>query len=180
MGGALAGRFARPSDNDVRKTLWSAWQRELRGCRSRESSQAHVVQVALGDEKTWKAFFDETQRPRRQRQNGLLGVVPPDPLVLDIELLMKTLRSAKQGSAGGPSGMTEEDLRPLLGSGVCTALLGEVATQFARGQVPEVLLEVKLGRMTAFQKPDGGVRGMMVGDVFRLLVGRTLAKQFAE
>ena len=63
---------------------------------------------------------------------------------------------------------------------VCTALLEEVATQFARGQVPEVLLEVKLGRMTAFQKPDGRVRGMMVGDVFRPLVGRTLAKQFAE
>ena len=28
-------------------------------------------------------------------------MVLPDPLVLDIELLMKTLRSAKKGSAGG-------------------------------------------------------------------------------
>ena len=34
--------------------------------------------------------------------------------------------------------------------------------------------------MTALQKPDGGVRGIVVGDVFRRLVGRTLAKQFAE
>ena len=34
--------------------------------------------------------------------------------------------------------------------------------------------------MTALQKPDGAVRGIVVGDVFRRLVGRTLAKHFAE
>ena len=73
--------------------------------------------------------------------------------------------------------MTVEHLRPLLESGVC----GEVATQFAQGQVPEeVLPAVRLGKMTALQKPDGGVRGVVGGDVFRRLVGRTLAKQFAE
>ena len=105
-------------------------------------------------------------------------MVPPDPLVLNIELLMKTLRSAKKGSAGGPSGMTVEHLRPLLESGVC----GEVATQFARGQVPKevLLLAVRLGRMTALQKPDGRVRGIVVGDVFGQFVGWTFAKQFAE
>ena len=97
-------------------------------------------------------------------------MVPPDPLVLNVELLMKTSRSAKKGSAGGPSGMTVEHLRPLLESGVC----GEVATQFARGQVPEqVLFAVRLGRMTAVQKPDGGVQGVVGGNVFRRLVGRT-------
>ena len=34
-----------------------------------------------------------------------------------------------------------------------------------------------LGRMTALQKPDGGVRGIVVGDVLRRLVGRTVAQQ---
>ena len=34
--------------------------------------------------------------------------------------------------------------------------------------------------MTALRKPDGGVRGIVVGDVFRRLVARTIAKQFAE
>ena len=38
----------------------------------------------------------------------------------------------------------------------------------------------RLGRMTALQKPDGGVWGIVVVDVFRRLVGRTLAKQFVE
>ena len=35
-----------------------------------------------------------------------------------------------------------------------------------------------LGRLTALQKPDGGIRGIVLGDVFRRLVARTLAQQF--
>ena len=34
--------------------------------------------------------------------------------------------------------------------------------------------------MTALSKPDGGVRGIVVGDIFRRLVARTIAKQVAE
>ena len=42
-----------------------------------------------------------------------------------------------------------------------------MATQFARGRIPkDVLSAVRTGRM-AFQKPNGGVRGIVVGDVFR-------------
>ena len=37
-----------------------------------------------------------------------------------------------------------------------------------------------MGRMTALRKSDGGVRGIVVGDLFRRLVSRTLAKQFAQ
>ena len=34
--------------------------------------------------------------------------------------------------------------------------------------------------MTALQKHDGGVRGIVVGDVVRRLVARTIAQQFTE
>ena len=34
--------------------------------------------------------------------------------------------------------------------------------------------------MTALQKDDGGVRGIVVGDVFRRLVARTISKQFSS
>ena len=34
--------------------------------------------------------------------------------------------------------------------------------------------------MTALQKPDGGVRGIVVGDVFRRVVARTIAQQYAK
>ena len=33
--------------------------------------------------------------------------------------------------------------------------------------------------MTALTTPDGGVRGIVVGDVFRRVVARTIAQQFA-
>ena len=33
-------------------------------------------------------------------------------------------------------------------------------------------------RITALQKPDGGVRGVVVGDIFRRFVARTIAQQF--
>ena len=75
--------------------------------------------------------------------------------------------------------MTTEHLKILLDSGDCSMLFGEVATLFARGQIPpEILASVRVGRMTASQKPDGGVRGIVVGDVVRRFVARTLAKQF--
>ena len=34
--------------------------------------------------------------------------------------------------------------------------------------------------MTALSKPDGGVRGIVVGDILRRLVARTMAKQFSK
>ena len=37
-----------------------------------------------------------------------------------------------------------------------------------------------MGRMTALQKRDGGVRGIVVGDVVRRLVARPVAQQFTE
>ena len=51
----------------------------------------------------------------------------------------------------------------------------------AQGTIPgEVLDGLRLGRLTALRKPDGGVRGIVVGDVMRRLVARTMAKQVAK
>ena len=55
--------------------------------------------------------------------------------------------------------MTTEHLKILLDSAAGSSLLGDVATLFGRGQLPEdILTVVRVGRMTALQKPDGGVR----------------------
>ena len=39
---------------------------------------------------------------------------------------------------------------------------------------------VRLGLLTALSKPDGGVRGILAGDVIRRLVGRTKAQQLSQ
>ena len=51
----------------------------------------------------------------------------------------------------------------------------------ARGDVPTSATEgIRLGRLTALKKPDGGVRGIVVGDILRRFVARTIAKQVAK
>ena len=76
--------------------------------------------------------------------------------------------------------MTADHLQPLLDTGRDTSLLFRFATVLARGQAPDAAVEgVRMGRITALQKPDGGVRGIVVGDVLRSLVARTMAKPMA-
>ena len=62
----------------------------------------------------------------------------------------------------------------------CTLLHG-AAQQLARADVPApVLPAIRAGRIVALRKPNGRVRALVVGDVLRRLVGRTLAQQYAS
>ena len=59
------------------------------------------------------------------------------------------------------------------------AVFGHVATLLARSRVPaEILQAITSGRVTALQKPDGGVRGIVVGDTLRRMA-RTMAQQLS-
>ena len=59
-------------------------------------------------------------------------------------------------------------------------LLAYAASALAKARVPPVVsAALALARMTALRKPDGGVRGIAAGDVFRRLVSRALAKTWA-
>ena len=51
----------------------------------------------------------------------------------------------------------------------------------ARASIPkEVLKAIRMGRMTALQKPTGGVRGIVAGDIIQRLVSRTVAQQIRK
>ena len=45
---------------------------------------------------------------------------------------------------------------------------------------PEIVRAMRIGRMTALQKPSGGVRGIVMGDIFRRVVSRAVAQQIAK
>ena len=64
-----------------------------------------------------------------------------------------------------PSGMTCEHLRPLLDEGTAVHLLFKLGENLARAHVPQVA--VRSGRLTTLSQPDGGVRGIVSGDVTR-------------
>ena len=59
-------------------------------------------------------------------------------------------------------------------------LLHHAAQRLALADVPEVIATaLRLGRMVALRKPNGRVRGLVMGGTFRRLVARTLARQFS-
>ena len=74
--------------------------------------------------------------------------------------------------------MTVEHLRPLLDLMRDQRLLCKLAEKVARANItPTVIEAIRMGRMTALRKANGGVRGIVVGDVVKRLVARTIAQQ---
>ena len=59
-------------------------------------------------------------------------------------------------------------------------LLMWAARQIANAALPPpVLAGIRLGKIVALQKTDGGVRGLVMSDAFHRVVARTLAQQYA-
>ena len=150
------------------------------------SAARHALEgasLAPGNEATHSALTDERKRPSQPREPL------PDDLferrgamfVLDHEIFAKNLRVARRGAAGGPSGMTSDHLRPLLESEEETMRFWRFAQDLARAIVSDDVVDaIRLGRLTALRKPNGGVRGIVAGDIIRRLVARTIAQQFSE
>ena len=132
--------------------------------------------VAPGTMATLRALIDPEKRPPVPRDD-LSRVVaefqPAAQFELDSVEFLVCLRRASRGAAVGHSGMTSDHLFPVE---VASEFLSQVAILLSVGQVPHTILEaIRLG----FQKPDG-VRGIVVGDIIRRLVARTIAKQNSE
>ena len=103
---------------------------------------------------------------------------PEVSFTLEQDRLLRNLRVSRRGGAAGPSGMNADHLRPLLDSVHDSELFWRFCEGFARATLPdEIVRVVKMGRVTALQKPSGGVRGIVVGDIVRRLVARTISQQ---
>ena len=75
--------------------------------------------VAPGDDKTLRELRNPVRRPPQLRaplSDSLLAARPEVPFEVDQALLIMSLKSARCGTASGPSVMTAEHLRPLLDS----------------------------------------------------------------
>ena len=102
------------------------------------------------------------------------------PLHLATDKLVTALRKTRKGAAAGPSGLTPDTLRIVLDDEETTARFAEVCNLLATASVPpQIVPAIGLGRMVALQKPQGGVRGLVVGDLLRRVVSRTLAQTFS-
>ena len=107
--------------------------------------------------------------------------MPAQPFELDPELFCKNVRSARRGATTGTSGMAVEHLLGLVESDHDLEVFASFARLVSQGCVLRGVLEgFRLGRVTALQKPDGGIRGIIVGDIFRRLIARTIAQQISK
>ena len=109
---------------------------------------------------------------------------PSEEVVLTAHQVGEALRTSKRGSAAGLSGATVELYKLLLDDPFDDAEALESFTiavnVTARAQAPQAALDaIALSRLTALRKPNGGVRGIATGDVFRRLVSRALARAFS-
>jgi len=106
---------------------------------------------------------------------------PSRPVDLTTGAIAAALRSASRGGALGLSGMRAEHLKQLLLDGEAIELLAEASTLLAKARVPvDVCRALAMARLTALRKPDGGVRGIATGDMFRRLVSKALAREWAN
>ena len=140
--------------------------------------------LAPGNLATLGILTDPTRRPpvpRSALSQEVRDTEPAEPVALDPLEFLTCLRKASRGAAAWPSGMTSDHLFPMLENEGDSQRLVEVASALAMARVPEEIIEaIRLGRLTALSKPDGGVRGIVVGDILRRMVARTLAKQISK
>ena len=137
--------------------------------------------LAPGTEATLTQLRQRPAGPQDPLPPEIVHVEPARLFSLDQDKFAANLRSSRRGTAAEPSGMTNEHLRPLLDNPRELHLFFRVAELLARGQVPgNVASVLRKGRMTALQKPGGGVRGIVAGDVVRRLVARTISQQLAK
>ena len=136
--------------------------------------------LAPGNLATLGVLTDPDRRPPVPRRE-LSQEIRQSSFVLDPVELLICLRKARRGAAAGPSGMTSDHLFPILESEADSKLFVQVCALLAVGNVPDEIIDaIRLGWMTALSKPDGGVRVIVVGDLIRRLVARTMSKQIAK
>ena len=140
--------------------------------------------LAPGTSATLEELTDVNLKPPRLTAPlpaAAVNYVPSSPLLLEADALASALRAGGRGSAPDLAGMRYEHLRVLLEDDDSWALFVDLAKNFARADVPLAIMQaLRLGKMTALQKDNGKVRGIVAGAVLRRVVCRAVASQHAD
>ena len=146
----------------------------MRGVVSQTSSRRSISRAQFRSHQgPCQATSPQTPLPR-----DLSNPVALTPFNLDQWMLLRNMRSAKRGAAGG---MTVEHLQVLFDMPQDARAVFQACEKLCRAQVPVPIRDAfELGRLIALQKPNGGVRGIVAGDTARRLVARTMSQQMME
>ena len=162
--GRVVARCPGPCNPSTKVSTWSRRQGTPGICSTESSSEGASVPRAsrtdrgsVGTEKQRHvgrvaSAKTRTAKCNSTRGDGLLFSLG-NPSQFNRKIFVDCLRSALSGSAPGPGGCTHELQRVCLDDH-----------------------ETRSNMMTAFQKKDGGVRGIATGTSFTRLVAKTLAR----
>ena len=135
-----------------------------------KTTTRHVLEsspVAPGNEATKRILTDEARRPSKPRSEldpAIADLEPEVPFDFDVDKFLHNLRAARKGCAGGPSGMTAEQLKVGLERPVICGLMGEVACHFARARVPaEVVQAIRSGGSQRYRSQVAGCEASLSG-----------------
>ena len=176
QGAVIRRRGHRRSDDGIEKRISKAEALVHMGEVSSARQALEGSSLAPGTEATLNTLRDPSKQPREPQTPVLRELSSPEPRSLfNLEIgFCRNLRSARRGATAGPSGMTVEHLQPLLD------MPRDLRAFFQAGEVVQGTSTVVWGRMTALEKPNGGVYGIVVGDIVRRLVARTMSQQMME
>ena len=168
------GRFARSDHSQVKKVT-----NVCRLGRAKSGACAHIgalegETVAPGDQATLDSLRDRRRRPPKPREPITPKVLyhrPEARFTLSSELFLHNLKKSKKGSAAGLSGITKDHLFPLMRNSQDRDLLCELAQEFARAEIPDVMrgLCAWVGWLVR-----------VVGEILRRLVARTIAQSLGD
>ncbi|CAE7385838.1 unnamed protein product [Symbiodinium pilosum] len=160
---STASRAEEDADAALRQRREAACRLVRKGEVSRARHLLTSGTLAPGDEATWPC---KTPRPSAHARAG------PSTA----RAIAQTLREARRGAASGLSGARAEHFKLLQSDADGLELLMHAASVLAQAGGPLVVAAaLALARMTALQKPDGGVRGIATGDVSPWPIDKQLA-----
>ncbi len=178
----------KPKALDAEAALTALRDEAERKAKMRELSKARTLLSSSGlapcNDDTLAQLTDPNLR-----LTELSTPIPPEAVLhrpfqkieLDRRGLLEALRRAGRGSAQDLTGMRYEHLRVLIEDDSLWAMFGDLAEDFARAEVPTAVMQaLRLGRMTALNKKDNKVRGIVAGSVLRRLVCKTVAAQYSD
>ena len=140
--------------------------------------------LAPGTPATLAELRNEELRPRELTAPlpaGLGAFQPQRQVRLSSQAILGAVRSAGRGSVRDLAGMRFEHLRVLIDDDNTWDQFVALAQAFGRAEVPEeIAAAIARGRLTAMQKENGKVRGIVAGTVLRRIVAKALAKEFGD
>jgi len=116
----------------------------------------------------------------RVRLDGLRDVAATAAVQADCDAVAKALTSFGKGSGPGPCGLRPQHLKDAMAPGLRDEVLRQmtaVVNLMARGEVPAEIQPWLCGAsLAALPKPSGDLRPVAVGETWRRLAGKVLAK----